>query len=45
MRRLEIEIPDGKMAQWVNGVLTLVDDKKQQNVMERLKTFEDALAE
>ena len=45
MRKLEIEIPDGKMAKWVNGVLTLVDDKKPQNVMERIKTFEDAVVE
>lgn len=45
MRKVEIEIPDGKMAQWVNAVLTLVDDKKPQNVMERIKTFEDAVAE
>lgn len=44
MRKLEIEIPDGKMAQWVNNVLTLVDEKPQ-NVMERIKTFEDAVEE
>ena len=44
MRKIEIEIPDGKMAQWVNGVLTLVDEKPQ-NVMERIKTFEDAVVE
>lgn len=44
MKKVEIEIPDGKMAQWVNGVLTLVDEKPQ-NVMERIKTFEDAVAE
>lgn len=44
MRKVEIEIPDGKMAKWVNGVLTLVDEKPQ-NVMERIKTFDDALAE
>ena len=44
MRKVEIEIPDGKMAEWVNGVLTLVDEKPQ-NVMERIKTFEDAVAE
>ena len=44
MRKVEIEIPDGKMAKWVNGVLTLVDEKPQ-NVMERIKTFEDALVE
>ena len=45
MRKVEIEIPDGKMAKWVNGVLTLVDDKKPQNIMERIKTFEDAVVE
>lgn len=44
MRKVEIEIPEGKMAKWVNGVLTLVDEKPQ-NVMERIKTFEDAVAE
>lgn len=44
MRKVEIEIPDGKIAKWVNGVLTLVDEKPQ-NVMERIKTFEDAVAE
>ena len=44
MRKVEIELPDGKMAKWVNGVLTLVDEKPQ-NVIERIKTFEDAAAE
>lgn len=40
----EIEIPDGKRAEWVNGVFTLVDDKPK-DVTERIKTFEDACAE
>lgn len=40
----EIEIPDDKRAEWVNGVLTLVDDKPK-DVTERIKTFEDACAE
>lgn len=40
----EIEIPDGKRAEWVNGVLTLVDDKPK-DVTERIKTFEDACSE
>ena len=44
MRKVEIEIPDEKIAKWVNGVLTLVDEKPQ-NVMERIKTFEDAVVE
>lgn len=44
MKKIEIEIPDGKRAEWVNGVLTLVDDKPK-DVIERIKTFEDACAE
>lgn len=43
MRKVEIEIPDGKIAKWVNGVLTIVDEKP--HVIERIKTFEDAVAE
>ena len=39
MKKIEIEIPDGKVAKWVNGVLTLVDNK---DITERIKTFEDA---
>ena len=39
MKKIEIEIPEGKDAQWVNGVLTLVDE---QDVTERIKTFGDA---
>lgn len=41
MEKVEIEIPDGKCAKWVNGVLTLVDD----DVRVRIKTFEDACTE
>ena len=41
-KKIEIEIPEGKCAKWVNGVLTLVDEKKPQDVTERIKTFEDA---
>lgn len=44
MKKIEIEVPDGKKAEWVNGMLTLVDDKPE-NVMERVKTFEDACKE
>ncbi len=43
-KRVEIEIPVGKVAKWVDGVLTLVDEKPQ-DVTERIKTFEDALDE
>ena len=46
-KKIEIEIPDGKKAEWVNGVLTLVDEVKNDNrpVTERIKTFEDAYNE
>lgn len=42
--KIEIEVPEGKKAEWVNGVLTLIDDKKE-DVRERIKTFEDACKE
>lgn len=41
MNKFEIEIPDGKVAKWVNGVLTLVDEEPQ-DITERIKTVEDA---
>lgn len=40
-KKIEVEIPDGKCAKWVNSVLTLVDD----DVKARIKTFEDACNE
>lgn len=45
MKKIEIEIPEGKRAEWINGVLTLVDEAKKDNrpVTERIKTFDDAL--
>lgn len=42
MKKIEIEVPDGKVAKWVNGVLTLVDEKPQ-DITERIKTFDDAV--
>ena len=44
-KKVEIEIPAGKKAEWVNDVLTLVDEEKPQDVKERIKTFEDAIEE
>lgn len=41
MKKIEIEVPEGKRAEWVNGVLILVDEQPK-SVMERIKTFEDA---
>lgn len=45
--KMKIEIPMGYKAEWVNGVLTLIKDKKEDSrpVTERVKTFEDAVAE
>ena len=47
MKSITIEIPDGKKAEWVNGVLTLIDEAQQDKrpVTERIKTFEDACNE
>ena len=44
MREITIPVPDGKRAEWINGVLTLVDEPKVDNrpVTERIKTFTDA---
>ena len=43
-KEITIAVPDGKRAEWINGVLTLVDEPKEDNrpVTERIKTFDDA---
>lgn len=43
-KEITIPVPDGKRAEWINGVLTLVDEQKVDNrpVTERIKTFTDA---
>lgn len=43
-KKIEIEVPEGKTVKWVNGVLTLIDEKPK-DVTERIKTFQDALDE
>ena len=47
LKTIQIEIPAGKKAEWVNGVLTLVDEQSMDNrpVTERIKSFEDARKE
>lgn len=47
MKEITIAVPDGKKAEWVNGVLTIIDEEVNDNrpVMERIKTFEDACKE
>lgn len=44
MKKVEIEIPDGKCAKWVNGVLTLVNDTPK-DIRNRVKTVQDACNE
>ena len=43
-KQITIPVPDGKRAEWINDVLTLVDEQKVDNrpVTERIKTFTDA---
>lgn len=45
-KKIEIEIPEGKVAEWqeINGktVLVAVDEEDKRPVTERIKTFEDA---
>ena len=47
---IQVEIPAGKKAAWVNGFLKLVDAEEEQKkdvrpITERVKTFEDACKE
>lgn len=44
-KTVTVEVPEGKKAVWKNGVLTLVDEEKPKNVMERIKTIDDAIKE
>lgn len=43
-KTITIKIPAGKKAIWINNVLTLVDEK-QPDVIDRIKTFDDACRE
>jgi len=46
-KTVTVEIPEGKKTEWVNGVLTLVDEapQKPKDITERIKTLEDACEE
>lgn len=46
-KEITIKVPEGKRTEWINGVLTLVDEPKKDDrpVTERIKTFEDACNE
>ena len=39
---ITIEIPEGKSAEWISGVLTLVDVEDTRPITERVKTYKDA---
>ena len=41
MKKFEVEIPDGKKLELIDGVYKIVDDKPR-DICERIKTFEDA---
>ena len=42
MKKLEITVPEGKIAERVNGVLTLVDEKDMRPITERADSHENA---
>lgn len=42
MKKLEITVPEGKKAEWVNGVLTLIDEKDVRPIAERANSHENA---
>ena len=42
MKKLEITVPEGKKAEWVNEVLTLVDEKDVRPITERADSHENA---
>lgn len=43
--KIEVEVPEGKTAKWINGVLTLIDAKDDRPVTERIRTLQDAIHE
>lgn len=42
MEKITIEVPEGKKAEWVNGVLTLIDKVDNLPITERVKSYSDA---
>ena len=42
-KTISLQIPEGKKAEWVNGVLTLVDEQTAVDITERIKNFDDAI--
>lgn len=40
MKKVKIEIPDGKKAEWINNVLTLVDEEKNEKFVYKVLSAE-----
>ena len=38
MKKIELEIPEGKDVKWINNVLTLVDEQPK-SIMDRVKSY------
>lgn len=41
MKKIEVEIPEGKEVKWIDNALTLVDEQPK-SIMDRVKSYEDA---
>ena len=39
MKKVYVEIPDGKSAKWINGVLTLTDDEVVSRILNELQLW------
>ena len=44
MKEVKLQVPDGKKVEWIDNVLTLVDEKKEEDlpITEIVKSYEDA---
>lgn len=45
MKKITIEVPNGKKAEWINNVLTLVDEKDNRPITERVTCWNDVVRE
>ena len=45
MKKITIEVPNGKKAEWINNVLTLVDEKDNRPITERVTCWDDVVRE
>ena len=45
MKKITIEVPNGKKAEWINNVLTLVNEKDNRPITERVTCWDDVVRE